>query len=107
MTTSTTSGPPSLAPLRIMPTPRHRPAVIIEADPWTPEDADHPGYVQDALAVDFGSPAADLDERPTGRSDLPDPVQWAAHLAQGLVEVMAGSRPLRRCCAGPPRRCMP
>jgi hypothetical protein len=32
--------------------------------------------------------------RVTPRSDLPDPRRWSARLAQGLVEVLAGVRPL-------------
>lgn len=32
-------------------------------------------------------------ERPTRRQDLPDPRQWGGHIAQALVEVMAGVRP--------------
>lgn len=52
-------------------------------------------YVQDPLAVDF---AAASDEQlfgpqPTPVRDLPDPREWAAHLAQGIVEVMHGARP--------------
>jgi hypothetical protein len=32
--------------------------------------------------------------RTTPRSDLPDPRRWSARLAQGLVEVLSGVRPL-------------
>jgi hypothetical protein len=36
---------------------------------------------------------ADFAARPTPRSLLPDPRQWAAQLVQALVEVVAGDRP--------------
>lgn len=54
-----------------------------------------PGYVQDALAVDF---ACATDEQvfgpqPTPRSDLPEPRAWAARMAHALLEVMTGARP--------------
>ena len=54
-----------------------------------------PRYVQDALAVDFDCLTDEqlFGERPTRRDDLPDPRPWAGHIAQGLVEVMAGARP--------------
>jgi hypothetical protein len=86
----------SLRPLTIVPAPRIRPPVIAEADDdWTPERSTESPYVQDALAVDF-SLRTDQDlfgEQPTRRDDLPDPRDWAAHIAQALVEVMAGARP--------------
>ncbi|WP_230209089.1 Rv3235 family protein [Nostocoides sp. HKS02] len=86
---------PSLTPLRIVPAPRHRPAVIVETDVWEPTTPTPTAYVQDALAVDFSGPSDEelFGERPTRRDDLPDPRPWAAHIAQGLVEVMAGARP--------------
>jgi len=43
-------------------------------EPWTLDD-DEPGA------------------RLTGRDELPDPKQWAARLAQGVLEVAAGARP--------------
>lgn len=86
----------SLRPLTIVPAPRIRPPVIAEAeDDWAPERRAESAYVQDALAVDF-SLRTDQDlfgEQPTRRDDLPDPRDWAAHIAQALVEVMAGARP--------------
>jgi hypothetical protein len=93
MTTPASARPTALTPLRIMPAPRHRPPVIHEPDPWTPEVVSTPTYVQDALAVDFGQVVDEFGVQPTSRRELPDPVHWAGHLAQGLVEVMAGSRP--------------
>ncbi|MBM6400913.1 Rv3235 family protein [Phycicoccus sonneratiae] len=54
-----------------------------------------PGYVQDALAVDFSCASDDQVFGPqrTTRSDLPDPVEWAARMAHALLEVMTGARP--------------
>ncbi len=43
-------------------------------EPWTLDD-DEPGLTM------------------TARADLPDPRQWAARLAQGVLEVAAGARP--------------
>ncbi|MGO4343438.1 Rv3235 family protein [Pedococcus sp. 2YAF34] len=89
-------APSALAPLRILPTPRHRPPVIAETDDdWRTPVTRGPRYVQDALAVDFSlrSDAEIFGEQPTRRDDLPDPREWAGHLAQALVEVMGGVRP--------------
>ncbi len=87
-------APSRLRPLRILPAPRTRPPVIPEPDSWDLEPETGPHYVQDALAVDF-APADPVGYggRPTRRDDLPDPAAWAGHIAQGLVEVMAGARP--------------
>jgi len=85
-----------LRPLRVMPAPRTRPPVIPEAE-WAPlrPDEARPAYVQDALAVDFETLTDDqlFGAQPTRRGDLPDPEPWAGHIAQALVEVMAGTRP--------------
>jgi len=90
-----TTAPGRLTPLRIVPAPRTRPPVLSELESWVPEDGSTSRYVQDALAVDFDSMTDDqlFGERPTRRDDLPDPRPWAGHIAQGLVEVMAGARP--------------
>jgi hypothetical protein len=45
--------------------------------------------VPEPWTLDDDEPAATL----TGRADLPDPRQWAARLAQGVLEVAAGARP--------------
>jgi uncharacterized protein DUF6459 len=89
------SGPGRLTPLRIVPAPRTRPPVLSDVDSWLPEDAGSARYVQDALAVDFDVMTDEqlFGERPTRRDDLPDPRPWAGHIAQALVEVMAGARP--------------
>ena len=89
------ASPGRLTPLRIVPAPRIRPPVISELDCWVPDDSRASLYVQDALAVDFDSMTDEqlFGERPTRRDDLPDPRPWAGHIAQALVEVMAGARP--------------
>lgn len=90
----------ALQPLQVLPSPRHAPAgiplpthaqgraeraVVPTATP----------YVQDSLAVDFASASDEqlFGPQPTRACDLPDPAQWAAHIAQALVEVMHGVRP--------------
>ena len=90
MTSQTT-----LSPIRVLPLPRQRPPRVSGADLVTgPEDSTGPRYIQDALAVDFASASDEqlFGPQPTGRGSLPDPKEWAAHLAQAVVEVMAGSR---------------
>ena len=84
-----------LTPLRIVPAPRTRPPVLSELESWVPADSGPARYVQDALAVDFDTMTDEqlFGERPTRRDDLPDPRPWAGHIAQALVEVMAGARP--------------
>jgi hypothetical protein len=85
----------ALSPIRVLPIPRHRPPRITSSDQLPlPGDDTAPRYIQDALAVDFASASDEqlFGPQPTGRGDLPDPEQWAAHLAQAVVEVMAGSR---------------
>lgn len=88
-------GSGRLTPLRVVPAPRTRPPVIPDVEAWLPTARGSARYVQDALAVDFDSMTDEqlFGERPTRRDDLPDPRPWAGHLAQGLVEVMAGVRP--------------
>lgn len=86
-----------LQPLRVTPVPCTRPPALSDSEPPPRRDQldTSPGYIQDALAVDF-SVASDeqaFGPQQTARADLPDPQQWAAHLAQALVEVMSGSRP--------------
>lgn len=91
----------ALQPLHVLPSPRHAPAGIplpTHAQGLAERAlavATSPPYVQDSLAVDF---AAASDEQlfgpqPTRACDLPDPREWAAHIAQALVEVMHGVRP--------------
>jgi hypothetical protein len=93
--------PTTLAPIRVLPIPQARPSVIHPSEsPFPPgpfagsQDAQRPRYIQDALAVDFASASDEqlFGPQPTGRSSLPDPVHWAGHLAQAVVEVMSGLR---------------
>lgn len=87
----------ALGPLRVVPTPRARPPSIPLAEAVRLAREERPAgarYVQDALAVDF-SRASDeqvFGPQTTARADLPDPRQWAAHIGQAVVEVMAGAR---------------
>ncbi len=85
---------PMLEPIRVLPAPRHRPPVIVETDDPVQVEPESP-YIQDALAMDFSGVSDEqlFGPQPTGRRNLPDPTHWAGHLAQALVEVMAGARP--------------
>ncbi len=87
-----------LEPIRVVPAPRHRPPGIpLPVGGEAPDAGPMPGvsYLQDALEVDFR--AADDEQlfgpQPTCAADLPDPQDWAAHIAQAIVEVMHGVRP--------------
>ena len=88
---------PTLVPLHVLPAPRHRPPVLPEPEPlpWEPGAPRSSPFIQDALAVDFSLMSDEqlFGAQPTRRSELPDPRVWAGHIAQGLVEVMAGARP--------------
>lgn len=92
----TPSPAPALRPIRVIPAPSNRPAPITIdlTEEVTTAPASGPGYVQDALAVDFDWVTDEqlFGPQTTRRADLPDPQQWAAHIAQAIVEVMAGSR---------------
>lgn len=87
---------PALAPVRVSPAPRSTPPAVP-----LPTHVDHrraerrAPYVQDALAMDLASASDDqlFGPQPTPVHRLPDPRQWAAHIAQALVEVMHGARP--------------
>lgn len=94
MSRATTSA---LGPVAVSaPATRRPPAIpLVEAMRRSADAAGHPGYIQDALAVDL---AAASDEQvfgpqSTSRADLPDPEPWAAQIAQAIVEVMSGLRP--------------
>jgi Family of unknown function (DUF6459) len=111
----------ALPPLRRLPVPRSEPPYDDEPlDDLVPGAPAPVSGVQGTLALAFtlpsGLPAApdpsvslrllpDLpsdaaEEDPafaaqhTARADLPEPCRWAGRLAQALVEVMAGDRPL-------------
>jgi Family of unknown function (DUF6459) len=92
----------TLPSIRVLPVPNSRPRPLV---PGSPADAltaataagtaaaEAPQYIQDALAVDLASDEQLFGPQATARGDLPDPEHWAAHLAQAVVEVMAGARP--------------
>ncbi len=94
------TAPTTLQPIRVLPIPQARPAVITQPEPSAlarasdTDTTNAPRYIQDALAVDFASASDEqlFGPQPTGRSGLPDPAHWAGHLAQAVVEVMAGVR---------------
>ncbi len=91
----------SRAPLHVAPTPRGLPPAlplheaVRRARAADPAARRVPGYVQDALAVDFACASDEQVFGPqrTARTDLPDPAAWAGRMAQALVEVMTGQRP--------------
>ena len=80
--------------IRIRPIPESRPPECHKSyAELMAEEAASP-YVQDALAVDFTRQTDDqlFGVQPTTRQDLPDPMAWAAHVGQAVVEVLAGVR---------------
>lgn len=91
----------ALQPLEVLPAPRHAPGGIpLPTHAQGRAERAMAGrapsaYVQDSLAVDFAAAGDDqvFGRQSTRRCDLPDPRQWAAHIAQALVEVMHGVRP--------------
>ncbi|MDT0213597.1 Rv3235 family protein [Rothia sp. ARF10] len=93
MTRATSSH---LRPVAVHAPSRRPPAIpLVEAMQRSADALGHPGYIQDALAVDL---AAASDEQvfgpqSTARADLPDPEPWAGQIAQAIVEVMSGLRP--------------
>ena len=95
------TAPTTLQPIRVLPIPQARPAVITRPEPsaLAPGERDRRRATARAtsrtpLAVDFASASDEqlFGPQPTGRSGLPDPAHWAGHLAQAVVEVMAGVR---------------
>ncbi|WP_404384112.1 Rv3235 family protein [Knoellia locipacati] len=78
------------------PTSRRPPAIpLVEAMQRSADSLGHPGYIQDALAVDLASASDEqmFGPQSTARADLPEPEAWAAQIAQAIVEVMSGLRP--------------
>ncbi|MBR7743891.1 hypothetical protein KC207_11375 [Phycicoccus sp. BSK3Z-2] len=96
------SGPVPVRPVpgRGVPAPGHRLPPVVSLDEALRQtrgrgDRRVPGYVQDALAVDFACASDEQVFGPqrTPRDALPDPTAWAGRMAHALVEVMAGLRP--------------
>lgn len=86
------------ATIRVLPPPRSTPAGVplpTHSEGAAERAASPAPFVQDSLAVDFAAASDDelFGPQPTRAADLPDPRRWAAHIAQGLVEVMHGARP--------------
>ena len=78
------------------PSTRRPPAIpLVEALRRSADAMGHPGYIQDALAVDLASASDEqmFGPQSTARADLPDPGPWATQIAQAIVEVMSGLRP--------------
>jgi hypothetical protein len=86
----TAARPSTPAPIRALPVQRFEPAPIA---PGARPPRPLPGIVQDTLAIELASDESLFGPQPTRRGDLPDPDQWAGHIAQAVVEVMTGSRP--------------
>lgn len=84
------SAEPTLAPLRVLPVPGPRMSPTpLPGQPF-PDDYSGSQFVQGALAFD----ELDLDDEPRQGPPLPDPEKLAAPIAQALVEVLAGRRPV-------------
>ncbi|MFN2319957.1 MAG: Rv3235 family protein [Dermatophilaceae bacterium] len=84
------SAVPALAPLRIVPIPRPRLYPAPLPGELFPEEEVDWRFVQESLC--FDEPDEDEPSRP--EPSLPDPETVAASLAQALVEVLAGRRPV-------------
>lgn len=81
---------PALSPLTITPVPRPRMVPTpLPGEPF-PEQGEDPRFIQEALRF------TDIDEDDTPRAmpALPDPAPLAGSIAQALVEVLAGRRPV-------------
>lgn len=93
------AGMPAAQHLRVRPIPEISPPVI---DPRSPVPDELSPFVQGTLAISFDrqhGPATNRRElsffqpQHTLSSDLPEPRAWVTHMAQALIEVMAGARP--------------
>ena len=77
----TPTVPSHLTPVTIRPEVSHRPAAVplAEALRRSADARGHPGYVQDALAVDLAVASDEqlFGPQSTARADLPDPAPWA------------------------------
>lgn len=84
------SAAPALSPLRIVPIPGPRLYPAPLPGELFPEDDVDDRFVQDPFSFD----EPEEDEPPRPEPTLPDPVAIATPLAQALVEVLAGRRPV-------------
>lgn len=84
------SAAPVLSPLRIVPIPGPRLYPAPLPGELFPEDDVDDRFIQDPFSFD----GPDEDEPPRPEPTLPDPAAIATPLAQALVEVLAGRRPV-------------
>lgn len=84
------SAAPVLSPLRIVPIPGPRLYPAPLPGELFPEDDVDGRFIQDPFSFD----GPDEDEPPRPEPTLPDPAAIATPLAQALVEVLAGRRPV-------------
>lgn len=90
----------ALPPITFRPIPDTEPPILASWRDAMPPTPGSPAsrFVQGELAVDFGNGVDAHDERefgpqPSPSSDLPEPVAWAGHIAQAVIEVLGGIRP--------------
>lgn len=78
--------------MRVLPIPQTAPPTIADPSFESPPTS---RFVQGTLAVEFDPEhsSAYFAPQPTRSTDLPDPREWAGHMAQALVEVMTAARP--------------
>ncbi len=91
------AAPGAPAPIRVVPAPAAGPPLrpAPTGGARTAEARVGGRFVQEALAVDAGTPAEDhvFGPQATSTSQLPDATDWAGHIGQALVEVLTGVRP--------------
>ena len=84
--------------LRVLPTPAWEPPYDDDPPPRHPARRPALPQVQGTLALAFALPSglpADPDPPPLRLVDgLPEPRSWSARIAQAVIEVMAGDRPV-------------
>lgn len=85
----------AVRPLLVLPIPDSAPPPLQHGDLERPTRS---AFVQGLLAVQFGPGPDDsgYGPQPTSTRDLPEPHAWVSQMAQALVEVMAGNRPLQQ-----------
>lgn len=86
------SAAPALSPLRVVPIPGPRLYPAPLPGEFLAEDEVDRRFVQEPLCFDEGRD--EEDEPPRPEPSLPDPGAIATPLAQALVEVLAGRRPV-------------
>ena len=84
------SASPSLAPLRVLPMPGPRMSPTPLPGELFPVEDSFPRFIQGSLAFDD----IDADDEPRPAAPLPAPTPLAGPIAQALIEVLAGRRPV-------------